>query len=415
MKSKKILQKDFMLVVIGQIISLFGNAILRYALPVYLLNETHSASLFGIVSACAFIPMVILSPIGGIIADRVNKRNIMVTLDFFTAVLVLVFSCMRGRVNLVMLILVTLVLLYGVQGAYQPTVQASIPALVEQDNLMSANAIINLVSSGAGLVGPVIGGILFAVIGLTPILIISIVCFFASACMEIFICIPYVHRKSELRIMQIAVDDLKESYHFIKDKNPLLGQISLLIAIINFSFSALIIIGIPIIITQVLGFQEQTGNTLYGYAEGALAAGGLIGGILAGTVGKRLNIKKSYKIILLCSLTLLPMGVVLMVGMNKMAAYITIVISCFVMMMLSTVFSIQMMSFVQQVTPMKLIGKVMAFVMSIALCAQPIGQAMYGILFQMLKEQIYIIFYAATLICVIIGWLSKKSFSKIGA
>ena len=62
--SKNLIQKDFILVVFGQIISLFGNAILRFALPLYLLNQTHSSILFGVISACSFIPMVILSPIG---------------------------------------------------------------------------------------------------------------------------------------------------------------------------------------------------------------------------------------------------------------------------------------------------------------------------------------------------------------
>ena len=61
MNLKNIFKKDFTLVVIGQIISLFGNAILRYALPLYLLNKTNSPSLFGIVSALSFITMIILS------------------------------------------------------------------------------------------------------------------------------------------------------------------------------------------------------------------------------------------------------------------------------------------------------------------------------------------------------------------
>ena len=84
-KKETIWNRNFTMVVLGQIISLFGNAILRFALPLYLLNETGSAALFGVVSACAFIPMIVLSPVGGIFADRVNKRNIMVVLDFSTA------------------------------------------------------------------------------------------------------------------------------------------------------------------------------------------------------------------------------------------------------------------------------------------------------------------------------------------
>ena len=87
--NQKLFSKDFTLVIIGQIISLFGNATIRFALPLYLLNHTGSSALYGMVTACAFIPAILLSPIGGIIADRINKRNIMVNsssyYSFFSA------------------------------------------------------------------------------------------------------------------------------------------------------------------------------------------------------------------------------------------------------------------------------------------------------------------------------------------
>ena len=142
---QNLFSRDFTLVVIGQIISLFGNATIRFALPLYLLNQTGSSALYGTVMACAFLPTILLSPIGGIVADRVNKRNIMVILDFFTAALIFVFSLLLGGMNLVILLTVTLMLLYGIAGAYQPSVQASIPALVSPDRFMEANSIIKLV------------------------------------------------------------------------------------------------------------------------------------------------------------------------------------------------------------------------------------------------------------------------------
>ena len=137
----KLFEKDFTLVVIGQIISLFGNATIRFALPLYLLNQTGSSALYGTVTACAFIPAVLMSPIGGIIADRVNKRNVMVLLDFFTAAVIMAFSLLRGGENLILLMTVTLMLLYGIAGAYQPSVQASVPVLVSQEHLMEANSV----------------------------------------------------------------------------------------------------------------------------------------------------------------------------------------------------------------------------------------------------------------------------------
>ena len=185
------MKKDFILIVLGQIISLFGNAILRFALPLYLLDTTGSAALFGLVSALSFIPLILLTPVGGLIADRVNKRNIMVALDFTTAGLILIFSALMGRISIVILLVAFLMLLYGIQGIYQPAVQASIPLLMEGEKLMVGNAIINQVSALSGLLGPVIGGILYGFAGIVPILAVGGVCFFLSAVMEIFIRIPH--------------------------------------------------------------------------------------------------------------------------------------------------------------------------------------------------------------------------------
>ena len=143
---QKLFSRDFTLVVIGQIISLFGNAALRFALPLYLLNQTGSSALYGTVMACAFIPSILLSPVGGMVADRVNKRNVMVILDFFTAALVLGFCLLMDGADLVMLLTATLMILYGIAGAYQPSVQASIPVLVGADRMMEANSIVNMIS-----------------------------------------------------------------------------------------------------------------------------------------------------------------------------------------------------------------------------------------------------------------------------
>ena len=69
MKPKKLFHRNFSLMIIGQIISLFGNAILRFALSMYVLDLTGSAAAFGTILAVSMIPTVLLSPVGGIIAD----------------------------------------------------------------------------------------------------------------------------------------------------------------------------------------------------------------------------------------------------------------------------------------------------------------------------------------------------------
>lgn len=413
MSNSKLFKRDFTMVIIGQIISLFGNTVLRFALPLYLLNQTQSAPLFGIVSACSFIPMIILSPIGGIIADRINKRNIMVILDFCTAGLILIFTLLLGRVDLVVLIITALIILYGIQGAYQPSVQASIPALVTPEQLIPANSAVTLVNSLSGLIGPVIGGAVFSFYGIRPVLYISILCFFASAVMEIFIHIPYEQKARGGSVFSIAAADMKDSFRFISNEKPIIAKVAILIAAINLVLTALLIIGLPVIITQRLGFSERLGNQLYGYCQGAMAAGGLAGGILSGILSKKLNIKNSYILLLLCSFTLLPIGLALLLALPAMACFFVIIICCFILMVISTIFSIQMLSYVQFITPPDLIGKMMALAMSLCMCATPLGQALYGWLFAALSGKLYLIFFAAAAVSCAIALLSKKSFTRL--
>lgn len=380
---QKLFTKDFTLVVAGQIVSLFGNAAVRFALPLYLLNLTGSSALYGTVTACAFIPAVLLSPVGGIVTDRVNKRNIMVILDFSTAAVILIFSLLMDRMDLVLLLTVTLMLLYGIAGAYQPAVQASIPALVRQERFMAANSIINMISSLASLMGPVLGGVLYSVYGLTVILWVCGACFTLSALMELFIKIPFQKQTSEGGIFKIVKTDFAESLRFVRKEKPVLGKGTIVICGINLFLSAMIIVALPYLVTEVLGLEAGLANRLYGFAQGALAAGGLAGGICAGVLAEKLVIQKAAIILMACATCVFPMGLALWLSSSAIISYAVITICCFAIMLFSTIFTVQMMSFVQRETPPNLLGKVVAVILTVSLCAQPLGNAMYGVLFEL--------------------------------
>ncbi|CEN31165.1 macrolide-efflux protein [[Clostridium] sordellii] len=405
----KLFNKNFTLLVIGQIISLFGNSILRFALPLYLLDITKSATLFGAVSACSLIPMVTVTPFGGIIADRVNKRNIMVALDFLTAILILAFLFSIGKFNLVFMLIITLMTLYGIQGAYQPTVQASIPLLVDRENLLPGNAVINQVSSLAGLLGPIIGGILYGFYGLIPILIASIICFFISAVMEIFIKISYKKRQTTFSAFAIVKEDFKTSLTFIFKNRPVIFKTIFIISCFNLVLSSLIMIGIPVIITQILNMSSQA----YGVTQGLLAFGGLFGGIMTGVLVKKIKIYHSHIILLIAILGLVPIGFVIMFNVTPMTSYVVITACCFLIMAVSTLFSIQILTFIQSETPSHLTGKVISFCLAMTMCSQPIGQIIYGYLFEVFKDDTYIIIFMAVLISSLIAFMSKKIFSNL--
>lgn len=398
MKEKQGFSKDFILVLLGQIISLFGNSVMRFALPLHLLNVTGSPGLLGVVSGFAFLPLAIMSPVGGLIADRVNKRSIMVTLDFLTSALVLGFTILYGKVNLVTLILVMLFMLYGISGAYQPSVQSSIPLLVAPEKVMAGNALINMVSSLSGLLGPALGGIAYNTWGIVPILYTCIGCFFLSAVMEMFIRIPVIERERKGSIASEAKSDLAESISFIVKKQPAIGKLTLCCAGINLFLSALLIIGLPVVVMQILELPAGKTSELYGYLQAALAVGGLCGGMAAGVLSSKIDIRKSYRIFFVSGALILPMGAALTRGIPAYVSYAIIVFSSFLLMIFSSLYTIQVMSYIQIVTPRELIGKVIAWIIGIATCAQPAGQIIYGVLFEAAKAHPEWIFYGAAVI-----------------
>lgn len=413
MQRKTMFSKDFSLVAIGQIISLFGNQILRYALPLYLLNQTGSSALFGTISAVAFIPMILLFPIGGIFADRINKRNIMVILDFGAATLTFLFFLLLGKTDIVPLMVATMMILYAIQGAYQPAVQASIPILVDTDHVMQANSVVALINSLANMAGPVIGGILYSVVGLTPILYAGIGCFCASAVMEIFINIPFEKKEIASNIFTVGINDLKESIDYIFHTRPILWKISLIFASLNLLLTALLLIGMPVIITQRLGFATNTANRLYGYAQGVIAAGSLLGGLLAGILSKKLKATASPFLLGGCAFSIIIGGVALQVLSDPMQIYIVLTIGFGVFMVLASLFSVQMMTYLQIMTPKNLIGKVISCVMCLCMCSNPLGQLAYGFIFEKIGSYLYLILYIAPLLMIGISIMTRHIFCRV--
>ena len=142
------------------------------------------------------------------------------------------------------------------------------------------------------------------------------------------------------------------------------------------------IVALPYLVTEVFALEASQANRLYGYAQGALAAGGLAGGIGAGIFARKLSIQKAGSLITASALCIFPIAAVLILFSSGMVNYLVLTVCCFIIMILSTVFTVQMMSFMQAETPQNLTGKVIAVALTIAMCAQPLGNALYGVLFE---------------------------------
>ncbi|MFF5996044.1 MFS transporter [Lysinibacillus sp. KU-BSD001] len=409
MKQRDLFKKDFTLLIIGQIISLFGNSILRFSLSLHVLDITGSATAFGSILAISMVPTILLSPIGGVLADRVNRRNIMVCLDVITSLVCILFVTQIGSDHIILLVASMMIILSIIQSIYQPAVQSSVPIMVDSNHLLQANGIVVQVNALANFLGPILGGMLYGFFDLKVIIIISAVAFGMSAILEAFIHIPFVKQASNGKIFNTVFIDLKQALQFIRKDNPIVFKILLVIAGINLFFSSMIMIGLPYIIKVQLGLSSQ----LYGIAESFLAIGSIAAGLLIGLVAKKYTIYNAYIFILLGGIVLLPIAIVSGLNVHPMFTYVVICISAFLCLASVGIFSIFAQTFIQSETPNEMLGKVSAMIGAIVMCSYPLGQSLYGILFDRFSNQVYLIVFFAIIVELFLGLLTKQYLSKL--
>lgn len=387
MKPKQLFHRDFTIMVAGQIMSLFGNSILRFALSLYVLDLTGSAAVFGGILALSMIPTVLFSPVGGVLADRLPRARIMYCLDFATAALIAGFTVLFHASGSLSAITVVMMLLAVIQSFYQPSVQASIPSITADEHLMAANGVVVQVQSLATLVGPILGGFLYGYLGIFPILWASAACFFCSAVMELFLRIPFVRlQRGGSPLHQIRAD-LGGALSFLRRDNPQLLRLLIVIAGLNLFLSSFFAVGLPFLVRIHLGLSAQ----LNGFAEAALSLGSILGGLLSGLVGAKLGFHKSYVFLLGTAACLLPAAAAFALALPALVCYGILVGGLLVGMGCAVLFNIAAQTFMQQVTPNEMLGKVASFVSAICICAYPIGQSLYGLLLEGLKQHVWVV------------------------
>ena len=405
--TEKLFTKNFTLLILGQLTSLFGNFILKLALSMYVLEATGSAAIFAGILSAATIPTILLSPLGGILADRADRRNIMVALDALTGVSVLCAALFLSESNAIAVISTLLIILSVLSAFETPTVQACIPTMLQGDNIMKGNAVVNQVASLSYLIAPMLGGVLYAMLGLKPVMYASVVCFFITALFECFIKLSYQRIQNQSGVLQIVKQDFLSSMQYISKEQTSISKMLLLTAFSRFFVMGITIVGLPFLVRTVLGFNPK----YYGAAESALAVATILGSIAAGVLAEKLKIHKLSVLLASMGIFIIPAGIVFILPVNAIIKYGVTVVSFCGMQAVISIFSIFAVSLIQQRTPNHLIGKVMAYTSTVTLCVQPIGQIMYGFLFDRFYSAVYFVLIPTGIIVCIVG-LSAMNFFK---
>ena len=384
--------KNFIIIVIGQIISLFGNSIQRFSMSLYLLAFTGSTATFANILAISTIPYILFAPIAGRLSDKINRKKIMVYLDLFCSILIGVYAFILFKGNDSVLIVGTVMFMLSVCATlYGPAVTSSIPQIVEEDKLTSANGVINQVGSIVNFVGPILAGVLYGLLGIKVIVIVNAVSFFASAIMEMFLDIPDVVNEKGITENEIATTkdnekimsmdfvkksfiDAKEIFVYLKNEKKIVLGIIVSYALCNIFLSPILSIVAPYFINVFLGLSSE----IYGIVEAVFVLGMILGGFWISVKPNMFSMKKVHY-------TYFPMlaGVIVMsiLGFIKLNNYslVTIFSLAGLAIMLSLALSnVLTLTFIQKQVPGEMLGSVSAFSTAVATISVAPGQLLFG-------------------------------------
>ncbi|RBQ00114.1 MFS transporter [Bifidobacterium xylocopae] len=379
----------FICLLVTEALSSLGQATLTFALPLRLLNVTGSASLYGLVTALAMVPSVLLTPIGGAMADRFDKRRAMALLDFLTAATAAAYLGLARHLDPVALTIATMMVVYGLHALYSPTVQATVPFIMdtkqdgESERLTTATALITQVNSLTTMIGPVFAGMLLGFEGIGAVAGMAMsTCALSSLWILLALRIPHALAEKQVATLEAPRTPLKtllsdfiQVARFLRGRRPLIS-VNILITVANFVFCAFLNVALPYVVTHLLGLSNQ----MQGLAEGAIAAGGLAGAVVVSARPAWFSIAHTPALLLACSLCLPPTALTLALGAPAPASYLVLVAATACAMGLIQCISVTVISYEQTRTPSGLVGKVIGLTMCLAMAAMPLGQAAYGLL-----------------------------------
>lgn len=187
MSQEKMIKKNIFLYALGSMTSRLGTFMYNFAVGIYVLNLTGSGTSFAFSILFGMLPRVILSPFAGVLADRFDRKKVVVITDLLSGLLlILVFLVSRFTPLSLWVIYMSSALLTIFNTFFGVTINASIPSLVSEDQLVSVNSKRAMIDSSASLLGPLLGGLVYGLIGFYYFLILNGISFIISAITEMF-------------------------------------------------------------------------------------------------------------------------------------------------------------------------------------------------------------------------------------
>lgn len=347
---------------------------LCFACPLYLFDCSGSSTLYGAVAAIAFVPGVLATPAGGILADHGRHRGVLVVLGIVLMAASLLFIPMKCSLPLAVVVAAMLCVQYGIQSLLKPMLQIETVHMMGQEKVERATALVSQVTMASNILGPVVGTAVYGCFGIDALCETAALTFAMSALL--FGGALKQNASSGMTgdstTCSTCRSDFRESIRYLFQNASLL-VVFLLAAILNLALVGLTI-GAPVIVTRHLGMQ----SSCIGIIEAAMGLGGLAGGGLVGIRPNRFSFNDICRYVAMICFGVVPITVTLLSGAGQIVFAALAVGSAWVMVWAS-IASVEIVAFVQRSAPKELCGKVLALVYMTLSCATPIGQLVYGL------------------------------------
>jgi len=276
--------RNFLLIWLGEVFSRIGDGLSQVALVWLVLEMTGSAAAIGTVMAVYTAAALFFGLPGGALADRWDRRRLMIFSGILSAFFVALIPLLFNGGGLTLPVLAGLVFLLSCASQFfEPALDATIPNIVPEGQLMTANALKMTTRQVGQLLGPALGGVLIGTIGTANVLFLDALSFLLIAAAIALTQLPRQAKASEkdLNVKNLLLD-IREGFSFIKSKTVLLSVI-LMAVVANMAFAPLVVIA-PLFVERVL----QAGPQGFGYLLSCLSLGTLAGMLLLGALGGRI-------------------------------------------------------------------------------------------------------------------------------
>ncbi|GIV74386.1 MULTISPECIES: MFS transporter [Caldilinea] len=266
----------FIVIWTGQVFSLLGTAMTRFALTIWVFQETGEATALALMGFFSFAPLVIFSPIAGALVDRWNRKLVMILSDLGAglATIAILLLYVNGRLEVWHLYVAGA--FAGVFESFQfPAFSAAMSVLVPKAQYGRANGLLSLAEAASSIAAPVLAGILLSVIGIAGVMVIDIATFILAVAAVLLVVVPQPRRSAEaLAAASTIWREAIYGFIYIWRRKSLLG-VQLTFAISNF-FSS---IGMVLIAPMVLA-RTAANELALATVQSAMGVGGLVGGLV---------------------------------------------------------------------------------------------------------------------------------------